>query len=274
MQETPSSGDIKSVENETPANANEHRSKEETYWKRQVFWSRWTAIFAALAFLAAATYAYFAHQQVTTMIETLHQTQIAASATATQAAIADEAMRVSNRPYVQISSRRSWEWRRDAKGKPVGVQLYLENAGNTPAEQTIACGGVANATPKKMECQHLEIHPRRIEMPIYGGQERKGTTIYKSTVGPVIPAHETVPIIIFNITPEEIKKGLADKPGFIVMGSFEYMNVFDEYCCEPFEIILEKGNFVAEPPWGRSVACPDDRPNVCEPKSEKYPVEK
>jgi hypothetical protein len=92
VQETPSSGNIVSAEPETPANANEHRSKEEAYWKQQVFWSRWTAISAALAFLAAAIYAYFACQQVTAMNNAVvEQTKATRAAQQAAAAAASEA---------------------------------------------------------------------------------------------------------------------------------------------------------------------------------------
>ncbi len=195
-----------------------------------------------------------------------------AAAAAIQVAVADEAMRVSNRPYVQISGTDKWDWVLDAKGKPTGIRLYLENVGNTPAMQTMACAGVANTGPSK-ECPHLGMRPRRVEVPIYG-QPHKTATGYVNFVGPTIPAHETVPVFVGNIRAEEIRKGLADKMGFTAMGEFEYTNVFDEYCCEPFEVVFDHGEFATEPTVGWSIVCPQDRPNVCEPKSEKQPAEK
>jgi hypothetical protein len=210
--------------------------------------------------------------------ESVKASNAQASAAATQAAIADEAMRVGNRPYVQVSkslsSKQSWEWTLDKKGNRIGVQLYLENAGNTPAERTEVCGQISNIGPWRTACNHLEPHPKPVEIPLYH-QARKSMVGYSYTMGTVIPAHETIVIPVPNVTPEGIKKALAVKTGpFTVIGSFEYMNVFNEYCCEPFLISLENGKFVEEPFGTRLVLCPQERPNVCKPKSEEYPAQK
>lgn len=184
-------------------------------------------------------------------------------------ALSDEAMRVGNRPYVQIDIGVA-EWIID-KGQPVGILLHLTNAGNTPAEQTIACGVVSNTTPKE-GCGHLMLRAKRIPLPVIGSKPRRILSPYTFSVGPAIPAHETVPVGIDNITAKQIKQHTADKTGLTVIGAFEYMNVFDEYCCQPFEITWAAGTgFRNEPNATYNVVCPDDRPNVCQPKSTQPP---
>ncbi|MBV8055922.1 MAG: hypothetical protein JO071_11845, partial [Deltaproteobacteria bacterium] len=106
----------------TPAtkatNNDQHSSKEEEYWDRQVFWQRLTTIFTGFAFLAASVYAYFAFQQVDMMQKTLQQTIRVADAAATQAAalptqiseleeanrVTRDNFRIEQRPYIWITN--------------------------------------------------------------------------------------------------------------------------------------------------------------------------
>jgi hypothetical protein len=225
--------------------ADQHNTAEEKYWKRQVFWQATSAIATILAFITAAIYACFAHQQVAAL---------------------NEATRVSNRPYVQISSA-NWTY---TDNQPSGMELYLNNAGNTPAEQTIACGVVAG-TKQDRSCQHLEMRAKQITMPGLGKHHHP----YTFSEGAVIPAHQPVKVSVGGLGAEQIKRGLMDKERFSVMGAFEYTNIFDEYCCQPFQIVLgdsdSDSKLVSAPYAAYNVFCPDDRPNVCEPKSQQPP---
>jgi hypothetical protein len=258
----------------TPASKRKHQRKRYTrefYGKAKE--EAWKRPIEAIGLILLFCYTSFAGYQSCELGESVTEQAKATKAAIAQASITDEAMRISNRPYVQIRSEQSATWILDDKGQQTGIDLYLENAGNTPAEETIVCGGIPN-TGRPINCQHLQMRPKRVEMSVAGSQPKRVVTAYTSTIGPVIPARTITPIRIANITAEEIQKGLKDKTGFSVMGAFEYTNVFDEYCCEPFQIILGRTGFVTEPLAGYYVACAPDRPNVCQPKSQQQPTEK
>jgi hypothetical protein len=258
--------------------AGQHNEAEEHYWKRQIFWQATTAIAAILAFIAAAVYAYFADQQVTAMQNTLGQTRIAASAAATQATVADEAMRVSNRPYLEIENRIDdptgprTEWSQYANGER-SLKIWFFNWGNTPASRVRV-----NAGPDPAQFLHLSLKPVERSVTWQGKvaflSPGPGEAVSTDNVthkalgwikGDIISAHSDLPVTAWGFGENEraqIDSGQSIK----VSGDFEYMNVFGEYCCRPFELewTPKTQRFAYTPtPLPETVYCPADLKNIC-----------
>jgi hypothetical protein len=195
-----------------------------------------------------------------------------------QVAVADQSMRVGERPYVAIGKSDKGnvaDWILDEKGYRTGVQMYFENAGNTPAERFYINGDIPNI-PLAVPPHHLELTPAPIHVPTV---EQKGKTkiitVYGGiTVGALIPSRSTIPLPIANLTRKDIQAGLKNTKGpFTIFGNFEYVNVFNEYCCESFMLTWDQHRFRAQSDVS-DLECPFDVPNVCKPESEKYPPQK
>jgi hypothetical protein len=108
----------------------------------RLYRSWWVVILEAIALLISIAtvagvwyYAYWAKIQA-------GATVTAANATAAQAVVADEAMRISNRPYVEVSTQNGTiaQWIYDSKGTKTGLMVFFENFGITPASQMLVNG--------------------------------------------------------------------------------------------------------------------------------------
>jgi hypothetical protein len=120
-----------------PTADDEHRTKEERYWKLQVRWQKATTIVTGLAVLVAAIYAGFARQQVTAMRNAVTE-QTGATQAAKDAADAAKAANV----IAQESTER--DLRAYVAGVPTfifsfdaehltKIKFAIINSGKTPA---------------------------------------------------------------------------------------------------------------------------------------------
>lgn len=191
-----------------------------------------------------------------------------------QAAIANESMRVSQRPYIELGQSgpdnpvASWNIQGEER---VGLFIYLQNAGATPAKRVYANG---KFLPGEMTFHHLEMQPQpaKLASPSVGQIYERAKNATTWTSGPVIAAHDTQRVLVNNIGPIEIKKAMAKgQSGQItLLGDFEYTNIFDEYCCESFCLKVAQSGIIGicNPPPPRFIVCPKMMANVCEQKGE------
>jgi hypothetical protein len=99
----------------------------------------------------------------------------------------------------------------------VGINIFFENEGSTPAQRFIVNGGVYNSGG--IAPQHLNLARR----------SKRGGLWSSGLMGTTITSHETIPIRVYGVSEKQISDGLSDKTGFTMGGSFEFVNVFDEY---------------------------------------------
>lgn len=195
-----------------------------------------------------------------------------------EAGTADESMRVSNRPYVDIGrpdNNPIAEWIIDSSGRKTGLKVYFQNAGNTPAQRFYLNGG-----PKPEDFLHLTLKPVRpkivaskFPLVIRPGEQvsMDATGLWSWVPGIPIPARSTMPVQANGFGEEQIASALRAGKGTIqVNGTFEYMDVFGEYCCEPYVISWDEGSktFAYRPGMARQFFCPSDISNICRIKGE------
>lgn len=200
-------------------------------------------------------------------------------ATKKQAAVADEAMRISERPYVDVGRLNGGpiaEWTTDASGKQQGLKIWFRNVGTTPAQRLYV-----NGNPMIAEFLHLTLKPARPKMIGRGFEIGPGEEVGMDQThglfawirGTILPARSELEVSANALGEQQITAQLKRNKdqGFQITGNFEYMNVFNEYCCEPFILRWEKssGNFTSRPAIGeRKYYCAPDIPNVCEQRGE------
>ena len=204
-----------------------------------------------------------------------------ASATIQSVEVARESMRVSNRPYVEIGrpdGKPIAEWIIDKSGKKTGLKISFQNAGNTPAKRFYVNAGdigkfvhltLGLGPPPKRTGQGFEIEPGQL----VGGDSKH--SLWTWLPGTTIPSHSTAVVQASTFTQDAIAKSLfKDSKGniYAIFGDFEYMNVFGEYCCEPFILQWDQVSeqFAFEPTLHDITFCPPNIPNIC--RSEGEPV--
>jgi hypothetical protein len=188
-------------------------------------------------FVVTAIYAGFSILQWIAMQGTLDQTRVAAQASGNsanaaiaQAITAHQAMLLSERPYVTVgrgSDGRVADWDQDKQGKVTGLIIYFQNAGNTPAFQLyVNLLPTPSALPDK-HFAHL-------------------TTNWLD--GETVAAHSTLDKRVLYFAGKHVGdlfKKVKTGGGQVwqwsneLQGNFEYINVFGEYCCEPFTLSWE-----------------------------------
>jgi len=184
-----------------------------------------------------------------------------AAASSQSVAVARESMRVSNRPYVEIGQpeigKPVADWILGKHKRREGIKVYFQNPGNTPGKRLYVNGVILPGTMSQFP--HLDMAP----VPVPGG--------FSWINGPLIPAHGSLAVQINSLGNKEIAAGMIGarktKGEFRVDGDFEYTNVFDEYCCEPYCLMFTKGKFISCLPLPRSLVCPKV-PNVCKERNE------
>jgi hypothetical protein len=222
-----------------------------------MFWiSMGTLIISVGTLIAVIFYAWYARQQAIS-------SNLTAQAATTQAGVADKAMLIGLRPYVQIgdpdSAKPTAEW--VTKGdKRIGIKVYFWNAGSTPGFRLWVNGEMVPGAGGWGLLHHLEMQPV------------KNGPVTTWTPGTTIPARGVASVQIGTEAQIENEFTVAKSThGFEVEGSFEYMNVFDEWCCESYCLTLDDvGRFKPCPAELRSAICrrADNVVNVCEQKGE------
>jgi type II secretory pathway pseudopilin PulG len=179
----------------------------------------------------------------------------ASQAAATQAAIADESMRISQRPYVAVGKPQGpiAEWEFDNNREPTTLRVYFQNPGNTPAFRFWVDTVVSRGDFDPRSFMHIMPPPNPREHRNYAP-------------GDVISARGTYSYTVSDFGKKEIVEARRKFPKYLtVMGNFEYMNIFGEYCCEPFLLVEWDDGFHSlfggYIPAEQSV-CPY-RPNIC-----------
>jgi hypothetical protein len=87
--------------------------------------------------------------------------------------------------------------------------------------------------------------------------------------GTPLPSHSSSAVTIVGVGPGQIAKALKESNGIAVYGSFEYVNVFNEYCCEGFVLNWNPTDgFSFQPSGLRDVACAKTIPNICRLEGE------
>jgi hypothetical protein len=155
--------------------------------------------------------------------------------------------RIELRPYVAVTAAR---WRDEKLQDDVSV--CFENGGSTPAERFNVHPWLKDGITPLPQFHHLDV-------PSRGSNER----------GATIPARSPY-CAPLGIGADRIRSVLQKMNTLSVFGSFEYMNVFDEYCCEPFQIAFNNNAFqlVDMGENERPLVCPQGRANVCEPQND------
>lgn len=182
---------------------------------------------------------------------------------------AQDQLRISERPYLEIAQRPVAQWTTDKQGNKTGITIYFENAGDTPAQRLYV-----NAGNDPKQFTHLTIRP--VPLRVVPGQWFKvaaGESIMMDIVngarrwipGVLVPSHATVPVQISGLGQDAIEKGLkAGKGTLQLFGDFEYVDIFGEYCCEPFTLQWNGTQFVQQPSFvARNEFCAPDIQNVC-----------
>lgn len=220
----------------------------------------WASIATAIAtigiLIVTGIYSYYARRQWQVMEKTLNAT--------------DLQMRVSQRPYVDLGRPGDdiiVTWRTDDTGKKTGIILYFQNTGNTPARRFYINGRfhTHGSSFDPEDFHHLQMKPSIIEQKTPEGTIRGRTYIF----GTLIPAHDSIEIIVPNLNERDIEAALTKSPHALTLsGNFEYMNVFNEYCCESFMISWESRQFRNVGPSIRGLVCPIDIPNICKQEDE------
>jgi hypothetical protein len=152
--------------------------------------------------------------------------KIATDAAVKQANIADEAMRIGLRPYIQVGDAdgsKIAEWVTE-NGTRIGIKVHFWNAGSTPGSRLRVNGATDPGVIGPFH--HLEMRPVRTK---YGGTSWTG--------GFLISARGAASVPINSIDAPQIEKGFADvkksKQIFEIDGNFEYMNVFKSGAVSP-----------------------------------------
>jgi len=216
----------------------QQRQAEQDFWARTLRKQRNLNIATILGVLAAGA-------AFLVLLCTLHES--------------DRVVRISERPYVDIAPASGngtgpvAEWM-SQDGIEVGLFAYFKNAGKTPARHLIVFGRLANIGGRPI--QHLNMHPR------YGESW---------TTGDTIPAGDTARVRISEVTASDVRAAFAtlgkDRDEIEIGGTFEYTNIFNEYCCEAFSITWHRkiGQFTVDRAGstGTFMACPSDVANVC-----------
>lgn len=189
-----------------------------------------------------------------------------------------EQMLISERPYLSIGRVGNGpiaEWTVGAKGRKEGLRIWFYNAGNTPAQRVYVNGGDPN------NFVHLTLRPappkivgRAVELRSGEkfGVDKGGAWSWLS--GIVIPSHVVGSIPMNGFGQQQITRALEDAKQsntISVLGDFEYVDVFGEYCCEPFRLSwdLASNQFSSQPmPEIRHFSCAPNIPNICEIKGE------
>ena len=190
----------------------------------------------------------------------------------TQVSDAREAMRVSNRPYVEIGQpdgKPIAEWVTNPSGEKIGVRIYFQNAGNTPATRFWVNGG---SNPK----DYVHLTPKAVQFKDIDSVTDWDalTDIDRLTIwvpGSPIAAHAVQAVQVERLQKDQIAAlfKMEDGKGAHIYGDFEYFNIFDEYCCDSFTLIWRDGGFsyLAGFPSRKSVCAPNI-PNICRPSGE------
>jgi hypothetical protein len=186
---------------------------------------------------------------------------------------AHEETRISQRAYVDIGRAGPGpiaEWGTDDAGNKT-LNLWLTNGGNTPARRVYV-----NGASKPEDFLHLTKKPTLPKIVGRGFEVKPGEEVGIDVVnglwswvpGETIPAHSArlVPVSGANI-PAFMKTGTMR-----INGSFEYMDIFGKYCCEPFSLewsrVSDKFSYVEPGVAPREAVCAPDLINMCKPQGE------
>jgi hypothetical protein len=143
-------------------------------------------------------------------------------------------LRISERPYVAnvLSDKgNAAEWITDASGTKTGIDMYFINVGNTPAEHFLINGSFTFDQVHKF----IHLEPAGY-IPEREFHKRFPHTSELYAVGnDTIPAKsKPMPIPVGIINAQDISDELKRaNPPHMVFGSFEYVDIFGEYCCVP-----------------------------------------
>jgi hypothetical protein len=150
-------------------------------------------------------YSYYACRQANSSERAANAAATNANAALQQAHIADEAMRVSERPYVQIGKSPKGnvaEWVTE-RGVKTGVIVYFQNAGNTPALRFYVNGCISGTSTANCHPNHLE--PSWTTARNSNGQPFGMTYLGGSISG----SRSLVPIPVPNLNRQDISRGLS-----------------------------------------------------------------
>ncbi len=187
--------------------------------------------------------------------------------------VSDEAMRVSNRPYVEMGQQKGGlvaDWYPTPNGG-TGIGIWFNNAGNTPAQRFYVNADFLPCDPTTFT--HLSLKPVPPKAWDNNGFELKAgqsVTMAKGwptpltwIAGSTIPAHSDFSVLE-DFAKDKIAAALKKGNGaFSIVGSYEYIDVFDEYCCEAFQIDNDGKTFRLSFGDWQDVACQTDIPNIC-----------
>ncbi|HKV55764.1 MAG TPA: hypothetical protein VJN94_14110 [Candidatus Binataceae bacterium] len=210
-----------------------------------------------------------------------------ADAAAIQAATATESMRVNSRPYVEIGRLKEpliAEWVPEQRNPKHGLAIWFQNAGNTPAQRVVLNATINSPDFHPEQFVHLSFKPMRPRMKGNAFELRAGEELFWNYTwqGPVtwirgnlIAAHQDKEIPVQGLDPSAIKRALTKGTGQIVfIGSYEYTDIFNEYCCEAFIVVWNiKNGFSYGPSTAGPNFCASDLPNICKLKGEPSTLE-
>ena len=153
----------------------EYHTSEQKYWQKQVFWQRISAIATVLAFAAAFVYAYFAHQQVDAMRESVTKSQnlvnqqieanktagSAANAAINAAKIASDTLALSQAAVAADIEVDDIKCSTPRFQPDTTITVLLKNVGQTRATDIIPKWGIVGQTdkcmPKKYDLGELAV---------------------------------------------------------------------------------------------------------------------
>jgi hypothetical protein len=248
------------------------------WWLELAGRDRATIILELLGIAVVIAYTTVAALQWKQMRKATNSAKNAALAAVRQANTADEAMRFSQRPYIEIGrpdDKPIAEWVIERSGKKVGLRIYFQNAGSTPAQRFYVNGG---RDPNGFLHLTLKPGPPKIVGGNFPLEIRAGETVgmdasgmWSWVAGIPIAARSTESVQASQLGEEQIAKAIKTGKGSMqVNGTFEYMDVFNEYCCETYVITWDQRSksFTYRPGPPRQFYCPSDIPNVCQVKNE------
>ena len=209
-----------------------------------------------------------------------------------QAALADESMRVSQRPYVETAridpDKPLAEWIFDPNKNRTGVRLWVYNVGNTPAQRLYVNG--ATDLNKIAEFPHLALKAASRSGVLFKGNtayfvakpgEEFGFNLERRTAwtwipGATIPSHTEVLVQVNDLTEKDIAQAFTTTQNWevVIQGDYEYMNVFGEYCCETLALTWDEPTSrfsVSVTPVSRKAVCAKGIPNICQTEGEPLP---
>jgi hypothetical protein len=136
------------------------------------------------------------------------------------------------------------DWQRDEHKRITGLIIHFQNAGNTPAFQL-----------------YVNLLPTPGALPSSNFAHLRPQRLGSWVTGDVVAAHSTLDKAVLNFAGKHIDDVLTGAQNWRwsceFEGNFEYINIFGEYCCEPFALYLEYGRWWSTGGPAHKWVCPD-----------------